>query len=59
MPYIYQSKASEIPEEIQDQQDALRFSVDTNMNLVATWDGGEDDPFTCYLNADYDLIQEV
>lgn len=59
MPYVYQTKASPIPEEIKDSLDSQEFNVDENMNLVATWDGGEDDPFTCYINADYELIQEV
>lgn len=59
MPYVYQTKASPIPAEIKDQLDSVEFHVDSAMNLVATWDGGEDDPFTYYLNADYELIQEV
>lgn len=59
MPYIYQSKATPVPEEAKEQLEQFMFSVDNNMNLTATWMGGEDDPFTCYINADYELIQEV
>lgn len=56
MPYIYEPKSSSIPEDVEDKLDALTFEVDRNMNLIAVWDSGEDDPFTYYLNADYELI---
>lgn len=59
MPYVYPSEASQIPEDVQQQLDNLEFAVDDNMHLKAIWNGGEDNPFTYYINSDYDLILEV
>lgn len=55
MPYIYEQQSTPQPAE----QGDLQFNVDNNMDLLATWDGGEENPFAYYLNSDNELIQEV
>ena len=54
--YIYNAVATPPPEDVQTALNSLNFYIDENMNLVANWVGEADNPFDCYLNADYDLI---
>jgi hypothetical protein len=59
MPYIYPSEAGKIPPDVQNKLDELEFYVDDDMHLQAKWKSGEENPFTYYINADYDLILGV